>query len=414
MPTPNWLTAWVKINAKHGVHPDFAEKISDYKASSSKASTARISEDSSTASSSGAIKQRSISKRSRGKGLQRTLSASDLIREAAATSSSGSFSKRDLLSDANRGQTMASSRHDQDADTLSTAKSSIDMLLPDSSHGATFLDEISFTPKPDQKHVLQGRSAISVNSKTMLEPRPTLTRQSYAPPPAPQTLPMTAFAGMLLPHPFFANQQVCHQCSSYSSQLERLHDDLEYMRKLTLQREAEERVAVARKHVPSHQQIMPSVASKQLAEVTMRQRKQVEQLMKERFRWQQDMHFKLSKFANLCKDLNEESAARKSEALSLKKELHTVTEERNAMSEDLFRLRAVEQLYVQQQLELEEMRKRVVAYESTAMTEHARAIQSRDKTIDDLTCKLDRVLSELESSRLQATQRRVIFPDARR
>jgi hypothetical protein len=131
-------------------------------------------------------------------------------------------------------------------------------------------------------------------------------------------------------------------------------------------------------------------------------------------RWQQEMHFKLHKFANLCKDLNDESTVRSSESTALKQELRSVKEERDSMSEELFRLRAQEHQHKKQEGELQQMRERIALYESRTLVESSEAILSRDRVIDDLTGKLERVLLELESSQSQATSRRVIFPDARR
>jgi hypothetical protein len=126
------------------------------------------------------------------------------------------------------------------------------------------------------------------------------------------------------------------------------------------------------------------------------------------------MHFKLTKFANLCKDLNEESAVRNSEAVSLKQELRCAKEERDSMAEELAILRAQARLYEKQQEDAERMKQRLATLEANALAQQSEAVQSRDKVIADLTSKLERVLSELEATRQQSTQRRVIFPDTTR
>lgn len=131
-------------------------------------------------------------------------------------------------------------------------------------------------------------------------------------------------------------------------------------------------------------------------------------------RWQQDMQFKLSKFANLCKDLNDESALQKSEANKLKEELKIVKEERDSMAEELLHLRAQEFVYKKQTRELELMKERLALYESQSLAELSQAVHARDKTVSELTHKLERVLAELELCRAHCGKRRVIFPDPRR
>lgn len=126
------------------------------------------------------------------------------------------------------------------------------------------------------------------------------------------------------------------------------------------------------------------------------------------------MHFKLTKFANLCKDLNEEAALRNSEAMSLRKELQHVKGERDALAEELALLRAQMEIYEKEQVKLKQATHRLALYEYRDVFESGQAIQSRDATIVDLTGKLDRALTELEATRLHAAQRRIIFPDTKR
>jgi hypothetical protein len=281
------------------MHPGTPEKSLEFdrlhKASlSSRASTAQLSED----SSSSTIPRAPITKRNRRRSLQRTFSASDLIREAASTTSSGSVGKRessDIPRSKGRNSSGSQPFNDHDADTLSTEKSSLDQVLHDSSHGSVFLDEIMFLQQLEQKQFQNshGDSVLNFSQKAQdqriansVQPPPSIPKHTTLSSPS-QSTHKTGFAA-LLPHPFFVNQQVCQQCSSLTAQVENMHDDLEYMRKLALHREGEERTAAVRESMPAtlrqaqHQQIMPTVASTQLVEITTRQKKQIEQLMKER------------------------------------------------------------------------------------------------------------------------------------
>jgi septal ring factor EnvC (AmiA/AmiB activator) len=123
-------------------------------------------------------------------------------------------------------------------------------------------------------------------------------------------------------------------------------------------------------------------------------------------RWQQEMHFKLAKLANVCKELNDESSLRKLEANTLTQELRSVKMERDSVSEELFTLRAEMRLYEKHQQDLEAMKDKLTAQSA--------AVTARDATIADLTRKLERALTENELIKSQASQRRIIFPDSKR
>lgn len=131
-------------------------------------------------------------------------------------------------------------------------------------------------------------------------------------------------------------------------------------------------------------------------------------------RWQQDTHFKLQKFANLCKDLNEEAALRNEEALSLHQELGVVRSERDEMATEIEKLKgqlAIQERREQEHQKAEETLKR---YEQKGLDGADKAIQTRDAIILDLAGRLERALDTLEVEREQQRQRRqIIFPIAR-
>jgi hypothetical protein len=134
-------------------------------------------------------------------------------------------------------------------------------------------------------------------------------------------------------------------------------------------------------------------ASKRLIDITARYKRQVEQLSREMGRSQNDMHLKLSKFAMMCKDLNDESAKRKEQVDNVKTDLNDVKEERNAISSELEILRARVDLYEKQEAENVEIRRllRENQDETLAMTDQA--ISERDGIISDLTAKLEQSMA---------------------
>jgi chromosome segregation ATPase len=134
-------------------------------------------------------------------------------------------------------------------------------------------------------------------------------------------------------------------------------------------------------------------ASKRLIDITARYKRQVEQLSREMGRSQNDMHLKLSKFAMMCKDLNDESAKRKEQVDNVKTDLNDVKEERNAISSELEILRARVNLYEKQEAENVEIRRllRENQDETLAMTDQA--ISERDGIISDLTAKLEQSMA---------------------
>jgi cell division protein FtsB len=131
-------------------------------------------------------------------------------------------------------------------------------------------------------------------------------------------------------------------------------------------------------------------------------------------RWQQDTHFKLQKFANLCKDLNEEAALRNEEALSLHQELGVIRSERDEMATEIEKLKG--QLAIQERREQEhgKVEETLKEYEQKGLDGADKAIQSRDAIILDLAGRLERALDTLDVEREHQRQRRkIIFPAAR-
>lgn len=123
------------------------------------------------------------------------------------------------------------------------------------------------------------------------------------------------------------------------------------------------------------------------------------------------MHCKLSKFATLAKDLNEESAMRKQEALKLEDDLMDVKAERDAMALELNQLRAASSQHQVERMEHEALKEIVRNYEKQGLGRAKETVDLRDSTIVDFTSKLERAMGMIEIERMKQRQRRqIIFP----
>jgi hypothetical protein len=391
-----------------------------------------------------------VSKRHRSRGLQRTLSASDLIREAASGNcvAKKESSQRNINSQNDAPSSPQAQDDNYTEDTQSTGRSSLDPIQAAALNVSDYLNETLFIQLPKHEGTDEASAQPSFVANPMQQPSlvtllpmfrpPRSSPQPPPPPPTQHTSPKISLAG-LLPHPFFASQQDCQQCSSLKSQVETLQDDIEYIRNIALQWEHADQVKGHSASQSQQEQEGPaSLASNQLTQVAARQRQQVEQMLQERVsilrnslnpchlkvnshrsfyrqcQWQQYMQLKLAEFVSLNQDLSQKSSVRESEAMSLKQELRVITKERDVLAEELSLLRAQRQLHENQERELEYMKERLTTLEAKAESQQAEAIRSRDLTIADLTLKLDQVLTELELTKQGAySQRRVIFPDSR-
>lgn len=126
------------------------------------------------------------------------------------------------------------------------------------------------------------------------------------------------------------------------------------------------------------------------------------------------MNLKLSKFAMMCNDLNEESEIRRNEALRLEADLKKMTEERDSLTTENLKLRTEVEQSLKLGEESRELQERMVRSENNSLEQTADAITLRDEVIVDLSSKLRQALERLEDERAQVRQRRqIIFPTAR-
>jgi len=128
-------------------------------------------------------------------------------------------------------------------------------------------------------------------------------------------------------------------------------------------------------------------------------------------RWQNDTHLKLTKFAMLCKELNEESAKRKQEYLFAQEELDQIKGQYSAVNMEVELLRAKVALHEKEAEENKEIRETLITNDNDVMDRAEKAIQKRDSVISELSGKLQIAMDTLELERHQQRQRRqIIFP----
>mmetsp|Transcript_3428 Transcript_3428/g.4960 ORF Transcript_3428/g.4960 Transcript_3428/m.4960 type:complete len:674 (+) Transcript_3428:411-2432(+) len=216
----------------------------------------------------------------------------------------------------------------------------------------------------------------------------------------------------------------CPSCEESEARLLAMRADMEYLRSIALRSEylcaiCENQSKRKKKHSKGNVPLGPdstalNEASQRLMEVTARHKRQIEQMTRERSRWQQDMHIKLSKFATMCKHLNEESAIRNEEALALEAELFSTQLERNALATEVQQLRAEAVLHAKEKEEHSKLKAGIRKYQEDELNGANESLRQRDAIIEQLSKRLERTLDTLETERQQQRQRRqIIFPVAR-
>jgi chromosome segregation ATPase len=160
-------------------------------------------------------------------------------------------------------------------------------------------------------------------------------------------------------------------------------------------------------------------ASKRLADLSTRHKKEVKQTHYERAYWQNDMHLKLEKFAMMCKNLNEDAAQRSNEVKELTSKLEKVTAERNGLVSQVETLKARVGLYEGETVVQSRIRDNFEKGEAGMLNLFEKAMKGRDETIEDLSKRLTFALQEVENNRLNnssmnsSMRRQIIFPPSR-
>ena len=113
------------------------------------------------------------------------------------------------------------------------------------------------------------------------------------------------------------------------------------------------------------------------------------------------MHLKLSKMSMMCKDLNDESAKRKEEAVSVQATLAKVRAERNSLQSEVESLRARIALYEKEDAENDRVSKCLRELQKDGLDHAHVAIKERDAALKRATSQLHRALDSLEMERRQ-------------
>jgi len=248
-------------------------------------------------------------------------------------------------------------------------------------------------------------------------------RHHLHPPPETSALPSRTVVG-----------SHCEPCEIMERKMNLMQGDVEYLRSIALSNERREiqhsynNITYGHDNETSSINSASSVLNKQqkhqlensgelsqmLEAVTLRHKRQIEQMTKERARWQLDMQLKIGKFALMCKELNEESAVRKEAIKVLQTELAAAKTERNALASELEAFKMKLKNSSANENEIEELRKTISKQDQEMMDRSDIAIKKRDIIIDELAKRLDYTVRTLEMEREQHRQRRqIIFPTTR-
>lgn len=446
-----WLNAWVKVNNKHVVYnrtegesghvlQGSTKQLKPSKTTTSaKTSTTTITENVETQ----AIRR--VNSRKNRRRLHRTISASDLIRDQAK-SLAGNISGSSTL----HAGTLALPVIEHSAGSSSLPETSSQAAshskigdrsgtFYDTEESLRFVNEL-FGTDIDSFHRLEPPStgeqvvdldkglwpwatqqipadATSVSSRNGISARPSGASTMHASYRSEGDDNPNLKGGFRFPPNLFSSDNSkarCEQCAKLENELAVLQDDLEYVRAVALRNEYV--CTSCNAESSSHPVATPSTFhlkanERLLDEVTARHKAQLEQLTKDRQRWQHDAHVKLQKYAALCKDLNEEATIRNEEVISLHKELDSLRQERNQIAGELEVARAVIANHEKDALERKKLEERLQQYESRGLDEAEHAIKTRDFVIADLSYRLEKTLDVLELEREQQRQRRqIIFP----
>jgi hypothetical protein len=128
-------------------------------------------------------------------------------------------------------------------------------------------------------------------------------------------------------------------------------------------------------------------------------------------KWQHDMHMKLTKFAMMCKGLNEESDNLREQATCASSELDKLRTERNDLVTKEQVILAKVKLFEKQTEENVKIRQLLQDRDQKDLDQFDNALNVRDAIIMELSSRLHQSLDTMEIEREQQRQRRqIIFP----
>lgn len=448
-----WLNAWVKVNNKHVVYnrtdAELGQVPSTGSSTTRQPKTSRTTTTSAKTSSTAITENvetqaiRRVNSRKNRRRLHRTISASDLIRDQAKSlagniGGSSTLAVGTLTLPVIEHSAGSSSQVETSSPTASRNQiGDRSGIFYDTEESLRFVNEL-FGTDIDSLHRLEPPStgdlekglwpwashaqhvpadAASISSRNGISARPSGTSTIHTSYRSDTDENASIKGGFRFPPNLFSSDNSkarCDQCAKLENELAVLQDDLEYIRAVALRNEYV--CSSCSAESLSHPTETPSTFhlksnERLLDEVTARHKAQLEQLTKDRQRWQHDAHVKLQKYAALCKDLNEEATLRNEEVISLHKELDSLRLERDQMAGELEVARAVIANHERDALERKKLEERLQQYESRGLDEAEHAIKTRDFVIADLSHRLEKTMDVLELEREQQRQRRqIIFP----
>lgn len=205
----------------------------------------------------------------------------------------------------------------------------------------------------------------------------------------------------------------CGSCEEYEQRLIAMSTDMEYLRSAALQNEYVCRECQNEESsLHSKESLLRlTEASARLSEIEKRHLERIEELTEQASQLQVHMQNKLSRFATIAKELNEQSSLRYLEVIKLDQELLKVKAERDSLVIEVQQLRAAVAHHNVERKEHQLLKEILVKYEIEGLEQAKDIIAQRDGVIRDLTCRLEKAMETIDLERRTQRQRRqIIFP----
>lgn len=247
------------------------------------------------------------------------------------------------------------------------------------------------------------------HNNPLAPPSSLRTTQSLHPPKQPPQNPMQQFFKHF-PNP---GGKRCSFCEEYENRYHAMAADMEYLRAVALRNEYVCRECQNEESSLHSKEsaLRLADASTRLAEIEKQHQEQIEDMTRQWSQWQIEMYSKLSKFASIAKDLDEQSRLRNKEEIKTDEELRQVKAERDALAMEVEKLRAALAHHDMERKEHQMIKETVAKYESEGLQRAREAIAQRDSVIRDLTSRLRKALETIDlERRKQAQRRQIIFP----
>eukprot|EP00815_Leptocylindrus_aporus_P011051 CAMPEP_0116056418 /NCGR_PEP_ID=MMETSP0322-20121206/4010_1 /TAXON_ID=163516 /ORGANISM="Leptocylindrus danicus var. apora, Strain B651" /LENGTH=613 /DNA_ID=CAMNT_0003540247 /DNA_START=626 /DNA_END=2470 /DNA_ORIENTATION=- len=194
----------------------------------------------------------------------------------------------------------------------------------------------------------------------------------------------------------------CLKCIQTISQMRMMNDEIQYLRKYARRNcefcsdvDSAQVDAEALANEELHESAALKKSSQRMSDASFRHKRQIEQMSRERARWQNDMHLKLSKFSLMCKDLNEESAVVKEDLSNTRAELFSAKSERDYLATKVESMQAEIKQYEFVAEENLALRKKIEELEKPVI-ELGKESREKDLIISELASKLSAATGLIE------------------